>query len=334
MLGGNPGWGPSQGEVLGELLSRSGYEVLSTSRFLNRGLRLCDTASSVLRWSRRVDIVVVMVFSGFGFGAAYVPSWMAKRMHKPLILALHGGNLPDFARRHPAWSRSVLSRGDILVAPSDYLASAMGRLGFETRVIPNILPMESYTYRERRSVAPRLFWMRTFHDIYQPDMAINVLRKLCSSHPAARLTMAGQDMGMLQDMRRLAEVHGLGERVRFPGFLDALGKRREFESHDIFINTSRIDNMPVSLVEAAAAGLPVVTTAVGGIPYVFRDEHSALFVTDGDAAAMARAVERLVKLPDLTAKLSRNGRMVAESCGWTQVKPEWERLFEELLAGA
>jgi L-malate glycosyltransferase len=333
MLGANPGGGPSQGEVLGKLLLRSGYEVLSTSRFLNRGLRLCDTASSVLRWARRVDVMVVMVFSGLGFGAADVPSWIAKRLHKPLIFALHGGNLPDFARRHPVWSRRVLSRADILVAPSEYLAAAMGQLGFETRVIPNILPMESYTYRERRSAAPRLLWMRTFHDIYQPDMAIDVLRLLSSSHPAARLTMAGQDKGMLQDVRRLAHVHCLGERVRFPGFLDTLGKQREFENHDIFINTSRVDNMPVSLAEAAAAGLPVVTTAVGGIPYVFRHEHSALFVNNGDAAAMAQAVERLVELPDLMVRLSRNGRMVAESCAWSQVKPGWERLFDQMLAG-
>ena len=165
-------------------------------------------------------------------------------------------------------------------------------------------------------------------------MAIDALRLLSSSHPAARLTMAGQDKGMLQDVHRLAQVHGLGERVRFPGFLDALGKQREFESHDIFINTSRVDNMPVSLAEAAAAGLPIVTTAVGGIPYVFRHEHSALFVTDGDAAAMARAVQRLVEHPDLTATLSRNGRKEAESCDWAQVKPGWEQLFNKVLAGA
>jgi glycosyltransferase involved in cell wall biosynthesis len=334
MLGANPGWGPSHGEVLGELLLRSGYEVLLTSRCLNRGLRLCDMAGSLLRWARRVDIVVVMVFSGLGFGAADVPSWIAKRLHKPLVLALHGGNLPAFAGRHPTWSRRVLSRGDVLVAPSEYLAVAMSRLGFEARVIPNILPMESYTYRERRSSAPRLLWMRAFQDVYQPEMAIEVLRLLRSSYPAARLTMAGQDKGKFEDVRRLAQVHGLGDQVRFPGFLDAAGKQREFESHDIFINTSRVDNMPVSLAEAAAAGLPVVTTAVGGIPYVFRDKHSALLVTNGDAPAMARAVERLVELPDLTARLSRNGRMVAESCGWTRVTSGWERLFGEMLASA
>jgi glycosyltransferase involved in cell wall biosynthesis len=334
MLGANPGWGPSQGEVLGELLLRSGYEVLLTSRFLNRGLRLGDMASSLLRWARRVDVVVVMVFSGLGFGAADVPSWIAKRLHKPVVLALHGGNLPAFAGRHPTWSRRVLSRGKVLVVPSEYLAATMGRLGFEARVIPNILPMESYPFRERRSAAPRLLWMRTFHDIYQPEMAIDVLRLLHSSHPTAHLTMAGQDKGKFEDVRRLAQVHGLGGRVTFPGFLDAPGKQRAFESHDIFINTSRVDNMPVSLAEAAAAGLPVVTTAVGGIPYTFRHERSALLVTDGDAAAMARAVERLVLLPDLAATLSRNGRMVAESCSRTQVRSEWEKLFEEILAGA
>ena len=128
----------------------------------------------------------------------------------------------------------------------------------------------------------------------------------------------------------LAQERGLGDAVRFPGFLDAAAKAREFAAHDIFLNTNRVDNMPVSVVEAAAFGLPIVATAVGGIPHLLRDGETGLLVPDGDAAALSGAVRRLLEQPALAGRLSANGRRLAESCGWEQVRRQWAALFDEV----
>jgi glycosyltransferase involved in cell wall biosynthesis len=174
--------------------------------------------------------------------------------------------------------------------------------------------------------------MRTFHEIYRPDLAVRTLARLLPDHPDATLTLAGQDRGLLAATRRLADELGVAGSVRFAGFLDAEGKRREFAEHDVFLNTNRVDNAPVSVVEAAAFGLPVVATRVGGVPHLLHDGETALLVPEGDADAMAAAVRRLLSEPDLAARLSRAGRALAESCSWERVHPLWEDLFREVLA--
>jgi glycosyltransferase involved in cell wall biosynthesis len=316
MLGSNPGWAVGQGEVLANLLARGGWEVRTASHRVNRWLRLADVATSPWRWRGEVDVLVLLVFSGPAFRLVEAASAAASRTGMPMILWLHGGNLVEFAARHPERVRRVLARGRTVVAPSKFLAEPFG-----ARVIPNVVDLEQYPYRHRETVAPRLLWMRTFHELYRPDLALEVLERL----HGATLTMAGQDKGLLGETRRRADERGL--EVRFPGFLDAEGKRREFAAHDVFLNTNRVDNAPVSVLEAAAFGLPVVSTDVGGIPSLLRDGEEALLVPEGDAEAMAGAVRRLLEEPGLAGRLSAAGREVAERSSWERVRPLWEELL-------
>src|SRR2546425_347689 len=180
---------------------------------------------------------------------------------------------------------------------------------------------------------PRLFWMRSFHRVYNPLMAIRVLERLRASHPEATLVMGGQDKGMQAETRGLAASLGLSDRVRFPGFLDTEAKAREGKAADIFINTSHVDNMPVAVIEAGALGLPVVSTTVGGIADLLTEGETALLTPDDDVEAMAGAVRRLLADPDLSARLSANGRQLAERSAWERVRGLWEELFSEVLSG-
>jgi glycosyltransferase involved in cell wall biosynthesis len=332
MLGGNPGWVVNQGEILAELFRRDGYEVKLTSTRPRRAARLADTIASILSWRKRVDVVVVHVFSGLGFHMADVSSLATRAIRKPLVLALHGGDLPSFAERKPAWIRRVLSRADHLVAPSPYLAETFRQLGFDVTVIPNVLEMDLYPFKQREMPEPSLLWMRTFHELYDPLLALEALAHLARDHPDATLTMAGQEKGMLDEVRRAASKAGLDDRIRFLGFLGSEDKQREFATHDVFLNTNRVDNMPVSVIEAAAFGLPIVATNVGGIPYLLEDEETALLVPYREPEAMAAAVDRLVREPGLAKHLSAQGRRLAERSSWTAVRRGWEEVFADLGA--
>jgi glycosyltransferase involved in cell wall biosynthesis len=152
--------------------------------------------------------------------------------------------------------------------------------------------------------------------------------------PEATLVMAGQDKGYESEVKGLARELGIDGSVRFAGFLDAESKAREGSAADIFINTNRIDNMPVAVVEAGAMGLPVVATAVGGIRDLLTEGESGLLVADGDDRAMADAILRLVREPRVAARLSANGRKLAERSSWQRVRAQWEELFSEVLEGA
>jgi glycosyltransferase involved in cell wall biosynthesis len=328
MLGGsNPGWSVGQGEVLAGLLERDGYAVRSASRRVNRWLRLADLTVSPILWRGRVDVLVVLVFSGAAFRLVEAASAVGAWAGFPMIFWLHGGGLAEFAHRHPTRVDRVLRRGRAWVAPSGFLAGPFRGRGFDVRVIPNVVDLAEYPFRHRPTVSPRLLWMRTFHGLYRPDLALQALALVRRTHPDATLTLAGQDKGLLAETRRLATDMGLDGVVRFAGFLDAEGKRREFAAHDIFLNTNRVDNAPVSVLEAAAFGLPVVSTNVGGIPYLLRNGEEALLVPEGDAEALASSVSRLLDEPGLAARLSSAGREVAERSSWLRVKPLWEELL-------
>ena len=285
---------------------------------------------SLIAWRGKVDLVILSVFSGPGFVMADIASLIAKQMGMPLIFVLRGGNLPDFSRRHPNWVRRVLERSDVLVSPSGFLAQFFDSWGFSVKIIPNVLQIDNYPFRERQAVGPKLLWMRTFEDTYYPEMAVEVLKELRKIYPHACLTMAGQEKELFDPVRRLAASYDLAEAARFTGFLDMAGKQREFPANDIFLNTNRRDNMPVSVLEAAAFGLPVVATEVGGIPYLLKHEDTALLVRNEDVHGMVAAICRLIAEPELCKKLSANGRRLAESCSWTNVRAEWENLFGQL----
>ncbi len=334
MLGRNPGWVTTQGEILAELLRSEGYSVRITSTIPSRLPRLLDTLACLARWSRSIDVAIVSVFSDKAFVVADATTLLLRALGKPQVLVLHGGALPEFQRRHPDWMRRVLRRGCIVVAPSEYLARATRPLGLIAEVMPNILEIEKYSFRSRERPHPRLLWMRTFHEIYNPGMAVDVLAALKPFIPDAILTMAGQEKGRLQHVRDAASARRLDASIRFPGFLDLEGKQREFAGHDIFLNTNRIDNMPVSLLEAAAFGLPIVSTDVGGISDLFIHEETALLVGSEDASAMADAVRRLLDDPDLSARLSGNARRLAESCSWTALRHRWRDVLARASASA
>lgn len=331
MLGRNPGFVTTQGQIVADLFAAEGYAAVSVSSRVNKAARLADIVGTLVRRRRDYDLVVLEVYSGLSMTIAAVTGAVCRLLGAPLVAVLHGGNLPDFARRHPVRVKRVLAAADALVAPSGFLAAELDFLGFDIRVVPNVLRLEDYEFRPRRAVAPRLVWMRSFHPLYNPPMALEAFAEIHRAHPAATLVMAGVDKGLEPEMKALAARLGLADAVRFPGFLDAAAKAREFAAADVYLNTNRVDNMPVSVVEACAFGLPVVATRVGGLPFLVEDGETALLVGDDRPAEMAAAVEKLLADEELCARLSQNGRRLAEKSSWRRVKPLWEAIFGEVL---
>ena len=331
MVARHPGHVTTQGEILAGLFRSSGYSVISVSDCRNRYMRLLDIIFTLFRRCRSVDIQCLQVFGGPSFVIEDVASWIARLFNQRIVMFMRGGAMPEFMARHPRWSRRVLKRADVIVAPSEYLARAIAKYGFRAEVIPNVIDISEYNYQHRKTARPKLLWMRAFQPIYNPEMAIRVVAQLRNVEPDAELAMGGQDKGFEADVKQRAKKLGLNGSVRFTGFLNLQGKLREASAADIFINTNHIDNTPVGVIEACAMGLPVVTTAVGGISDLLTHGETALLVPDDDDEAMVKAIRRLVADPGLVSRLSVNGRRLAERSSWQRVKPQLEKLFEQLM---
>jgi glycosyltransferase involved in cell wall biosynthesis len=329
MIGNNPGHVITQGEIISEHFKKLGYPMIRASSHPNRYVRLMDIVATIIRRRKRIDILVIHVFSGPSFVVEDIASLLGKLFGLRMIMFLHGGAMPQFMKRFPNWTKRVFSRAKVIVAPSPYLAKAVEPYGFKAQLVPNVINLSHYPYQHRERVRPHLFWMRSFHEVWNPLMAVRVLARLRERVSDATLVMAGQDKGLQAEAQSLAERLGVKDAVRFPGFLDIAGKIREAEQADIFINTNHIDNMPVAVVEACAMGLPVVATDVGGIPDLLTDGQTGLLVPDNDDERMAEAILTLIDNPDLAGRLSAKGRKLAEQSSWDQVRLEWEKLFEQ-----
>lgn len=331
MLGRNRGHVTTQGQVVAELLQADGFTVTCVSSQINRFFRLADVIATLINGHRKFGVLVIEVYSGPGLIIADVAGRLGKLFNLPQIMVLHGGHLPEFTERHPRWTKRVLNRAHSLVAPSRFLAEKIGKFGYRIKQIPNVIDLEDYPFRERSRIEPRLIWMRSFHSIYNPEMAVNVLAELRRSLPKATLTMAGVDKGKEGTIKRMAENLGLSDAVRFPGFLDATGKAREFADADIYLNTNRIDNMPVSVIEACAFGLPVIATCVGGLPFLIDHRENGLLVPDEDVTAMTESVKELIDNPALTRRISLGARRLAERSAWQCVRGDWKELLTGVL---
>jgi glycosyltransferase involved in cell wall biosynthesis len=285
---------------------------------------------SLLTW-RRVDAVVIAGFSGRSFVMAEVAMALCRLRRVRTVLFLHGGNLPVFGSEHRHRVERVLLAADLVLAPSDFLASTFRDWGVDVRIIPNVLALDRYRYAPRSGARPHLLWMRTFNPTYAPEMAVRVLAKVLERHPDARLSMAGADQGSLASTLAEIERLGVGDSVEMLGYLDLEGKCRAFAANDIYLNTNVVDNMPVSLLEAAASGLVPVATAVGGIPALVTDGVDGVLVDSGDEEAMVARVLELIEDPELYARLSAGARRLAERSGWPEVRKQWEHQFSYLL---
>lgn len=331
LVGRHPGYVTTQGEILSDRFAEAGYKTIEASSHPNRYVRLADIAATIIKHRKEIDVLVLNTYSGPSFVVEDIASRLGRLFGHRIVMVLRGGAMPEFMARFPRWAKQALSRADAIIAPSDYLAKAVAPYGFQARVIPNVIDISNYSFRRRERLQPKLFWMRAFQDAWNPLMAIRVLARLREHRPDATLVIAGQDKGLEAESKRLAAELGVSDAVRFPGFLNMAAKVREGNAADIFISTNRIDNMPVSVVEACAMGLPVVSTEVGGMADLITDGENGLLVPDNNDERMVEAILALLDDPALAGKLSENGRELAERSSWLRVKQQLDEVFEEIL---
>lgn len=321
-------------EDLAEHLQDRGWTVVATSHRPGRIWRLVDKVLDTWKYRHSYDVAQVDVYSGPAFLWAEAVCAVLRHARKPYVLSLHGGNLPAFSRRWPGRVRRLLRSAAVVTTPSRYLLEHMRAFRADLRLLPNPLDIGRYPFRLRAHPRPRLVWLRAFHNIYNPTLAPQVLARLNGEFPDLHLTMVGPDKGdgSFQATHRTAKTLGVMEHIHFPGGVPKAEVPAWLDSGDIFINTTNIDNTPVSVMEAMACGMCIVSTDVGGIPYLLEHEQDALLVPAGNAEAMAEAVRRVLTEPGLAERLSQNARAKAEGFDWSVILPAWEQIFLEVLS--
>lgn len=320
-------------EDLALRLDTLGWTVTSASSRQNRFMRLVDMIFAAIRHRAVYNVACLEVYSGNAFIWTEVCSLLLGILRKPTVLSLHGGNLPRFAVQWPSRVNRMLRSATVVTTPSNYLQQAFLANRKDIVLLPNALDLSEYTFLHRAYPQPRVAWLRAFHDIYSPSTAVEALALLIGDFQGIELTMFGPDKrdGSLQTMREIAQHLGVSDRLHTPGAIPKSEVPEKLALFDIFINTTTAESFGVSVMEAAALGMCIVTTNVGELPYIWTHEHDALLVPPNDPHAMADAIRRILTEPGLAERLSRNAREKAEQFDWSVILPQWEELLLDVI---
>lgn len=281
---------------------------------------------SLLRRVRGFDVLHVFAASYWSFLLAPVPALLVGRLYgRPTLLNYRSGEAPDHLERWRSarWGARLATQ---VVVPSGYLVGVFAGHGFPALAIPNFVNLCAIGFRERRPLRPVFLSNRNFEAHYNIACTLRAFALIQERHPEASLTVAG-DGPRREELLRLSESLGL-RRVEFPGRLPPERMPALYDAADIYLNSPDIDNMPTSIIEAFAAGLPVVTTDAGGIPFIVRHAENGRMVARGDARAMADEACALLARPEAALEMARRARAESEArYVWPAVRGQWEELY-------
>lgn len=325
------GLNPTGADTLTERL-RQDFVVYTASSVRNQIGRMVDMLRSILACRRRVSVVLIDTYSTKSFYYAFACGMLCRLLRIPYVPILRGGSLPVRVQRSPRMSKMLFKAAAINVSPSSYLKKAFEKEGFKVECISNSINISDYPYRTRSSLSPKLLYVRAFQKLYNPVLAVQILKEILVRYPEATLCMVGPDKdGSLELVRREVSSLGLAGRVTLHGKLSKKEWVALSDGYDFFINTTNYDNMPVSVMEAMALGMVVISTNVGGVPALINHEENGILVEPNQTRGFVDWIYRLIEDPGLANQISAAAREKALSFDWSVVRPQWNGVITNAM---
>ncbi len=313
-----------------------------TKLFANRGIKIIKTTFRKWRISRildvftflpinflRYDVIHIQAFSYKNIIYAMISVFWAKILRKKIVVMYYGGAAHEFFAAFPRLVKAVYMFVDRIVVAGNYVKSAFDKLGLKTTIIPHILQVDAWPYRHRNKAKPNLLWVRHFRPQYNPMMLLRVFQNVKEAYPEALLKIVGT--GPLEEkMKQYVTKHMLKD-VNFMGRVPDVKLKELFNWADIFVNTTNVDNQPVSVLEAMACGLAVASTDVGGVPDIITPGDTGLISPATDSETMTKNIFQILENDKLVERLSHSGRAFVENT----VSPEaiysqWATLYQNI----
>jgi glycosyltransferase involved in cell wall biosynthesis len=331
---------------LARLLEESGLQVqlvqvnpaypakgIERLRGVRAAVRLLPYLARLWRCAGRVDVLHVMANSGWAWHLFAAPAiWVGRLRRVPVVLNYRGGEAAEFFSRQFRWVRPSIAKTSLVIVPSQFLKSIFAEYGINARIVPNIIDVNRFAPIERRNADVNIVVTRNLEKLYDIPTAISAFALIRDKYPNARLTIAGSGPER-DELEGFCTACELGDCVQFTGSLDNASIADLYQSASLVLNPSSADNMPNSLLEAMACGIPIVSTNVGGIPYMVVDGETALLVSPGDPQAMAASAERILSDTALATRLKVNGRIATENCKWERVRPVLFDAYARAIGG-
>ena len=278
------------------------------------------------------QVVHVMANSGWSWHLFAAPAvWIARLRSVPVVVNYRGGGAEAFFAKSYHWVAPTLRQAAAVVVPSAFLQQIFAQREIGASIVPNIVDLARFGLPGRiaQGASQHIVVTRNLEPIYDIDTALKAFSLVHARLPEARLSIAGSG-AELDRLKRLADTLGIAAAVTFCGSIDNAMIAELYRGADLMLNPSTVDNAPISILEALASGVPVVSTNVGGVPFLVKDRQTALLVPPGDAPAMAGAAIELLTDRTVARRLSDAGRRAAEQFAWPVVRRGWLDVYQML----
>lgn len=285
-------------------------------------------AATLLARVPRYDVLHVFAAGYYSFLLAPVPAMLAGRLFgKRIVLNYHDGRAEGHLSAWPS-ARRLMPLAHRIVTPSQYLVDVFARHGLAARPIFNVVDASRFRFRERSPLRPVFLHNRGLDPVYNPQCTLRAFALVQHRYPEASLIVAHE--GPLRgELEKLAAALQL-RNISFIGVVPKIDAPALYDRADVFLSSPNFDNMPLSVLEAFAAGLPVISSRVGGVPYIVDDGRTGLLFPPGDHEAMAGCALRLLDDPELARRLATAAHAECDQYTWPRVGPQWLALYREL----
>lgn len=293
--------------------------------------RIMSFARFPLKTNLRGSLLIIDVYSTRAFNYFLFAGVIGIFRGMRLLPIIHGGEIENRLKRSGILSSYLFSRSEHIICPSGYMSRLFKDYGYaNTRVIPNPLNIDDYTFVSRDPENINILWLRALDIHYNVEMAISVISELKSKCTrGVHLHVVGPDkIGMLQKVRELCVALNVENNVTFYGFCKKSDWIPISEKCSYFINTSKVDNAPVSVKEAMALGLAVISTDVGGLAHMINHGADGILVPSNDSTGMAAEITNLSQSPDKFKTITKTARAKVLLASSIHVNNLWDEIIE------
>lgn len=339
----------NQTEQLARLLRQEGAQIsliqvnppyqpdwIKEIRGVRALFRLIPYLIRLWRSADTVQLFHVMANSGWSWHLYAAPAiWIARIKRKSVVINYHGGEAETFLKKSLFWIKSSLKLADAIIVPSGFLEEIFKRRGFSPIIVPNIVNLDRFSEQTdkrnpKNTKTPHIILTRNLEAIYDNATAIRAFYHVRKVFPNARLTIAGTGPEQLA-LNTLVRKLEIADVVTFAGRIDNEAIVDLYHSADLMVNPSLVDNMPISILEALACGVPIVSTNVGGIPYMLTHNKTALLVPPKDPMAMSGAILTLLNDPAKARQIAEAGLIAVQQYSWLNIQSRLLSVYEQIL---
>lgn len=318
-----------EGAKLYYQLKLEGYEVKVKSHIKNKLIRFLDILFFCTFLTKKGDLVLLQSYGLLAFYMEDAVSRICMIKGIPIVFTLHGGAFGEFYQKNKKWVSNTLKRAIVITTPSLYLKDQLSELKLEIKHLPNFINLEKFQNISSPEIQHSVLWIRGFHEIYHPELAIEVVKKIKEDFPNIKLTMIGKDLGSKGHCLEMVQQNNLTQNISFLGYINNHELVAYYNTHQVFLNTTRYESFGVSLMEAAACGIPIVSTSVGEIPYIWEHQKDIL-LSERDPQKIAEAIALLFNNQVLSDNLAKSAMEKAQQYTWNNIGPKWIKIIKEL----